>query len=224
MNKFDVIKVIGEGAYGIVLKCINKKTGDFVALKKFKSDDEEAIVHKNIFREVRILRILRHQNIVHLIEGFKRKGQLYLVFELMDKNLLECLEANPKGFKAKLVKHYAYQLCAGIKYCHEKNVIHRDIKPENILVNKDHRLKLCDFGFAREIATAGEKDLTDYVATRWYRAPELLLQSTTYDFTAIGCIIAELMNGQPLFPGETELDQVEMIVNCLGSIPKGKIL
>ena len=127
----------------------------------------------------------------------------YLVFEYVERNLLEVLEDKPNGLEPELVQRYILQLCQAIDWCHSNDVVHRDIKPENLLINtKDATLKLCDFGFARSVGHSQE--LTDYVATRWYRAPELLLGSTMYtnsvDIWAIGCIMGELVDGQPLFP------------------------
>ena len=163
---------------------------------------------------------LKHKNIVDLREAFRRKGKLYLVFEYVEKNLLEVLEDNPNGLKPDLVQSYIFQLCHALDWCHSNDVIHRDIKPENLLINpKSATLKLCDFGFAR---TVGSSRLTDYVATRWYRAPELLLGSTNYtmsvDVWAIGCIMGELVDGQPMFPGESEIDQLYIIQKVLGQM------
>ena len=221
MNKYEVLGIVGEGAYGVVLKCRNKDNSEIVAIKKFKESEDDEIVRKTTLREVKVLRMLRQRNIVHLMEAFRRKGKLYLVFEYVEKNLLEVLEEKPNGLPSDLVRRYVYQLCRAINFCHQNNVIHRDIKPENLLVNPDHTLKLCDFGFARTVAHPGQQ-LTDYVATRWYRAPELLLGSTNYDKTvdlwAVGCIMGELIDGQPMFPGESEIDQLYIIQKVLGPL------
>jgi cyclin-dependent kinase-like len=221
MNKYEVLGIVGEGAYGVVLKCRNKDNNEIVAIKKFKESEDDEIVRKTTLREVKVLRMLRQRNIVHLMEAFRRKGKLYLVFEYVEKNLLEVLEEKPNGLSSDLVRRYCYQLCRAINFCHQNNVIHRDIKPENLLVNPDHTLKLCDFGFARTVTHPGQQ-LTDYVATRWYRAPELLLGSTSYDKTvdlwAVGCIMGELIDGQPMFPGESEIDQLYIIQKVLGPL------
>ncbi|KAJ8602353.1 hypothetical protein CTAYLR_004238 [Chrysophaeum taylorii] len=222
MNKYELVGVVGEGAYGIVLKCRNKDTGETVAIKKFKeSEDDEENVRKTMVREVKILRMLKHPNIVNLKEAFRRKGKLYLVFEFVSKNLLEVLETNPNGVGSESMQRYMLQLCLAIDCCHSQHVIHRDIKPENLLINlREKQLKLCDFGFAR--TCTANTDLSDYVATRWYRAPELLLGSTTYeksvDIFAMGCIMGELADGQPLFPGESEIDQLYIIQRVLGPL------
>ena len=219
-NKYEVLEVVGEGAYGIVYKCRNKETGKFVAIKKFKEVEDE-LVKKTMKRELRMLQRMHHENIVDFVEAFKRKGNLFLVFEYVEKNLLEILQDSPRGLEPKLIRHFMYQLCKAIKYLHDQNVIHRDVKPENLLVNENMDLKLCDFGFARLISGSSKERLTDYVATRWYRAPELLLTQGEYgpevDYWAIGCIMGELVDGNPLFPGENEIDQLHCIQKVVGN-------
>ena len=129
MNKYEVLGIVGEGAYGVVLKCRNKDNSEIVAIKKFKESEDDEIVRKTTLREVKVLRMLRQRNIVHLMEAFRRKGKLYLVFEYVEKNLLEVLEEKPNGLPSDLVRRYVYQLCRAINFCHQNNVIHRDIKP-----------------------------------------------------------------------------------------------
>ena len=147
MENYENLGTIGEGTYGVVLKCRHKETGQIVAIKKFKESDEDEQVRKTALREVRILKQLKHENIVNLIEVFRRKGKLYLVFEYVDRTILEDLERNPDGLGKDEVKKIMWQLCRAIEFCHAHNVIHRDIKPENLLMNlDDHTLKLCDFG------------------------------------------------------------------------------
>ena len=219
-NKYEVIGVVGEGAYGIVYKCKNKETGKYVAIKKFKEVDDE-LVKKTMKRELKMLQRLHHPNVVEFQDAFRRKGNLFLVFEFVEKNLLELLQEHPNGLEPNLIRHLIYQLCKSIKYLHEQNIIHRDIKPENLLITDKMESKLCDFGFARLITDTNDK-LTDYVATRWYRAPELLLSEGKYgkevDYWAIGCIMGELVDGNPLFPGENELDQIHCIQKVLGNL------
>jgi cyclin-dependent kinase-like len=162
----------------------------------------------------------------------------------MDRNLLEVLEEKPDGLDRESVKYFIYQLLKAVDYFHRQNVMHRDIKPENLLISsKTNELKVCDFGFARHLNNKNDIDnsssnkssngddsnnspeLTDYVATRWYRSPELLLVSENLpygkevDIWAVGCIMGELMDGQPLFPGDSEVDQLFVIQKVLGSLP-----
>ncbi|KAK2962345.1 putative Mitogen-activated protein kinase [Blattamonas nauphoetae] len=218
MNKYDVICVQGEGAYGVVLRCRNKKSGELVAVKQFKGSTEDEIDKKATLREVKILRELNHPNIVNLLEAFKRRDQLFLVFEYCELDMLAILQQNPDGIDPEDVRFYMWQLCRSLEYLHRNGIIHRDVKPENLLVCRNKELKICDFGFARYTSSKG--DYTDYVATRWYRAPELLLSTTNYttavDIWAMGCIMGELLDGQPMFPGDSDLDQLHVIQKVMG--------
>ena len=230
-TKYEVLGIVGEGAYGIVYKCKNKETNEIVAIKKFK-ETEDDLVKKTIKRELKVLKILKHENIVEFKEAIKQKNNIYIVFEYVEKNLLEFLQENNNKIPEKKIKIILYQLCKAIKYLHKNNIIHRDIKPENLLIDsKNYKLKLCDFGFARKIKqniknTKNSKIelLTDYVATRWYRSPELLISNGKYnfevDYWAAGCIMGELIDGNPIFPGENEIDQLHCIQKVLGNFPQ----
>ncbi|XP_044176321.1 cyclin-dependent kinase-like 5 isoform X1 [Acropora millepora] len=222
MNKYEVLGIVGEGAYGVVLRCRHKETNEIVAIKKFKDSEENEDVKRTTLRELKVLRMLKQENIVELREAFRRRGKLYLVFEYVERNMLEMLEEMPNGVPSQKVRNYVFQLIKAIKWCHQNDVIHRDIKPENLLISKDGVLKLCDFGFARAMTVNGSGQFTDYVATRWYRSPELLLGAPygkPVDMWAIGCILGELSDGQPVFPGESEIDQLFTIQKVLGALP-----
>ncbi|ELT94328.1 hypothetical protein CAPTEDRAFT_145467 [Capitella teleta] len=226
MNKYEVLGVVGEGAYGIVLKCRQRESGDIVAIKKFKDSEDNDDVKRTTLRELKVLRTLKQENIVELKEAFRRKGKLYLVFEYVDRNMLEMLEDQPRGVPLERARSYVFQLCKAIQWCHSNSIIHRDIKPENLLISKEGTLKLCDFGFARNLHKNGSANYTDYVATRWYRSPELLLGATygkKVDIWSIGCILGELSDGQPLFPGESEIDQLYTIQKVLGPLPPNQM-
>ncbi|XP_028417617.1 cyclin-dependent kinase-like 5 isoform X2 [Dendronephthya gigantea] len=222
MNKYDVLGIVGEGAYGVVMKCRNKETNEVVAIKKFKDSEDNADVKRTTMRELRVLKMLKQENIVQLREAFRRRGKLYLVFEYVEKNMLELLDEMPNGVPVTRLRGHIFQLIKAIHWCHQNNVIHRDIKPENLLISKDDSLKLCDFGFARAMSSNSSAPFTDYVATRWYRSPELLLGGSygkPVDIWAIGCILGELADGQPVFPGESEIDQLYTIQKVLGPLP-----
>ncbi|XP_062982497.1 cyclin-dependent kinase-like 5 isoform X2 [Elgaria multicarinata webbii] len=211
MNKFEILGVVGEGAYGVVLKCRHKETHEIVAIKKFKDSEENEEVKETTLRELKMLRTLKQENIVELKEAFRRRGKLYLVFEYVEKNMLELLEEMPNGVPPEKVKSYIYQLIKAIHWCHKNDIVHRDIKPENLLISHNDILKLCDFGFARNLSEGSNANYTEYVATRWYRSPELLLGAPygkSVDMWSVGCILGELSDGQPLFPGESEIDQL----------------
>ncbi|PKU44931.1 cyclin-dependent kinase-like 5 isoform x1 [Limosa lapponica baueri] len=151
------------------------ETHEIVAIKKFKDSEENEEVKETTLRELKMLRTLKQENIVELKEAFRRRGKLYLVFEYVEKNMLELLEEMPNGVPPEKVKSYIYQLIKAIHWCHKNDIVHRDIKPENLLISHNDVLKLCDFGFARNLSEGSNANYTEYVATRWYRSPELLL-------------------------------------------------
>ncbi|KAM5159617.1 cyclin-dependent kinase-like 2 [Callospermophilus lateralis] len=221
MEKYENLGLVGEGSYGMVMKCRNKDSGRIVAIKKFLESDDDKMVKKIAMREIKLLKQLRHENLVNLLEVCKKKKRWYLVFEFVDHTILDDLELFPKGLDYQVVQKYLFQIINGIGFCHSHNIIHRDIKPENILVSQSGVVKLCDFGFARTLAAPGEV-YTDYVATRWYRAPELLVGDVKYgkavDVWAIGCLVTEMFMGEPLFPGDSDIDQLYHIMMCLGNL------
>ena len=222
MDAYESLGAIGEGTYGVVIRARHKATGQIVAIKRFKESEEDEQTRKTSLREVRVLKQLRHDNVVGLLDVFRRKGKLHIVFEYIEKTILEVLDTTPRGIDALSVKKYMYQLLRGLEFCHSQNIIHRDVKPENILISERGTLKICDFGFARPMSSGGK--YTDYVATRWYRAPELLVGDVEYgkgvDVWAVGCIFSEISTGQPLFPGESDYDQLAHILRCCGKIPQ----
>nr|XP_051678786.1 cyclin-dependent kinase-like 1 isoform X3 [Oryctolagus cuniculus] len=193
-------------------------------------------------REAQVLewQQLKHPNLVNLLEVFRRKRRLHLVFEYCDHTVLHELDRHQRGVPEHLVKSITWQTLQAVNFCHTHNCIHRDVKPENILITKHSVIKLCDFGFARLLSlipgsqpcflcsmsrpwSAGPSDYyTDYVATRWYRSPELLVGDTQYgppvDVWAIGCVFAELMSGVPLWPGKSDVDQLYLIRKTLGDL------
>ncbi|XP_052273246.1 cyclin-dependent kinase-like 1 isoform X2 [Dreissena polymorpha] len=221
MEKYEKICRIGEGSYGVVFKCKNKETGQHVAIKKFVESEEDPLIKKIAMREIRMLKQLKHQNLVNLIEVFRRKKRLHLVFEYVDHTVLNELDRHPRGVPEPMVKRIIYQILLAVNFCHQHHCIHRDVKPENILITRQGQVKLCDFGFARILTGPGD-EYTDYVATRWYRAPELLVGDTQYgppvDVWAIGCVFAELLTGQALWPGKSDVDQLYLIKKTLGDL------
>ncbi|XP_062372767.1 cyclin-dependent kinase-like 2 isoform X2 [Sardina pilchardus] len=221
MEKYENLGLVGEGSYGMVLKCRNRDTGKIVAVKKFLESEDDKSVKKIALREIKMLKQLRHENLVSLLEVCKRRRRWYLVFEFVDRNLLDELEFHSSGLEKNRCRTYLYQILRALSYCHQHNIIHRDVKPENVLVSQQGVVKLCDFGFARTLALPGEA-YTDYVATRWYRAPELLVGDPKYgkavDIWAVGCLFMEMLSGEPLFPGDSDIDQLYHIIRCIGSL------
>ncbi|KAM6273558.1 cyclin-dependent kinase-like 1 isoform 2-T2 [Porphyrio hochstetteri] len=221
MERYEKLGKVGEGSYGVVFKCRNKDTGQIVAIKKFLESEEDPVIKKIALREIRMLKQLKHPNLVNLLEVFRRKRRLHLVFEYCDHTVLHELDKHPRGVPEHLVKSITWQTLQAVNFCHKHNCIHRDVKPENILITKHSVIKLCDFGFAR-ILTGPSDYYTDYVATRWYRSPELLVGDTQYgppvDVWAIGCVFAELLSGVPLWPGKSDMDQLYLIRRTLGDL------
>ncbi|XP_047354343.1 cyclin-dependent kinase-like 4 isoform X1 [Vespa velutina] len=221
MDKYENIEIVGEGSYGVVMKCRHRETGQVVAIKKFLETEEDAQVRKLALREIRMLKKLHHENIIDMIEVFRRRKRFHLVFEFLDHTVLDELERSADGLGLEVSKRYIFQVLRGLNFCHNNHIMHRDVKPENVLVSSNGVIKLCDFGFARLISSSKES-YTDYVATRWYRAPELLVGDSRYgkeiDIWAVGCLYAEMMTGDPIFPGDSDIDQLYRITKVLGSI------
>ncbi|RMZ95847.1 cyclin-dependent kinase-like 2 isoform X4 [Brachionus plicatilis] len=221
MEKYENLGTVGEGSYGVVIKCKDKTNGSVVAIKKFLESENDRAVKKIAFREIKILKSLRHENLVNLIEVFRRNRKIYLVFEYIDQNLLEEIEKTKNGLGEEKTREIMYQVVRGVDFMHSNNIIHRDIKPENVLINNNGLIKVCDFGFARQIAQPSEI-YTDYVATRWYRSPELLVGDPRYgkpvDVWSIGVLTYEVLTSRPLYPGESDLDQLFLIMNSVGDI------
>ena len=225
MNKYQIIKIIGDGTYGQVYEGINKETNKKVAIKKLKnkmSSWEDCILQN----EVRFLRKLNHENIVKLLEVIREQNSdVSYIFEYCDCNLFQFIENHRKQkmFISEMkIRNIIYQIVCGVKYLHSCNIMHRDLKPENILmIINNNLIKIADFGTAKEIPEYKNNSLTDYVCTRWYRAPECTLKSTNYnekiDVWAIGCIMAELYTLKPLFPGIDEFDQLNKILKIVGT-------
>lgn len=221
MNRYKVTKVLGDGTYGSVLRAQSKQTNEWVAIKKMRqkyySWDECMKL-----REIVSLRKLLHPNIVKLKEVIRENDELHLVFEFMDANLYEFMKARKKHLPEGKVRNIMFQTMQALLHVHKHGYFHRDMKPENLLVSEsgpEVLVKLADFGLAREIRA--RPPFTDYVSTRWYRAPEVLLRSSVYnsplDLWACGGIMAELYTLRPLFPGQSEVDQMFKICSVLGT-------
>lgn len=256
MHRYETLEQLGNGSFGEVVRARSLKTNEIVAIKKMKAlfpTWEECLQ----LRELKSLRVLRHENIVQLKEVIQDKEELYFVFEYLQSSLCKVMRqikkqqqqqagtgmttstddttatgsgaatsattaaATPQWLSEAQIRSIMYQLFCGLAHMHKHGFFHRDIKPENLLCH-DETLKIADLGQAREIRS--RPPYTDYVATRWYRSPELLLRSTTYnspiDLWACGCIMAELFLQTPLFPGSSEADQLCRICKVLGTPTK----
>jgi len=220
MDKYEKLERIGEGTYGVVYKAKERKSGDLLALKKIRLDDSAEGIPSTAIREIALLKQLRHQNIVKLYDVVHTESKLTLVFEYLDQDLKKHLDACDRGLEADVVKSFLFQLLNGIAFCHQHRVLHRDLKPQNLLINVDGELKLADFGLARAFGIP-VRSFTHEVVTLWYRAPDVLLGSRNYstqvDIWSVGCIFAEMVTGRPLFPGNSEQDQLHKIFRALGT-------
>lgn len=225
-RKYKIDQKVGKGAYGIVWRAIDVRTKRVVALKKIFDAFQNSTDAQRTFREIMFLQALNahsHQNIIRLDNVLKADNDkdIYLIFEYMEVNLHAVIRANILEEVHK--KYILYQCLKALKYMHSGDLLHRDMKPGNILLNSNCHVKICDFGLARSVQdTKSDKApiLTEYVATRWYRAPEILLGSKSYtkgvDTWSIGCILGELLSGQAMFPGTNTVNQLERIIAVTG--------
>ncbi|CAN4127307.1 unnamed protein product [Withania somnifera] len=217
------IRPIGRGAYGLVCAAVNLETREEVAIKKIGNAFDNRIDAKRTLREIKLLRHMDHENIIaikDLIRPPKKEvfNDVYIVYELMDTDLHQIIRSE-QPLTNDHCQYFMYQLLRGLKYVHSANVLHRDLKPSNLFLNANCDLKIGDFGLAR---TTSETDfMTEYVVTRWYRAPELLLNCSEYtgaiDVWSVGCILGEIMTREPLFPGKDYVQQLRLITELLGS-------
>ncbi|KAF4527212.1 hypothetical protein B566_EDAN006138 [Ephemera danica] len=223
MERYEKLGRLGEGSYGVVFKCRNRDTGQIVAIKKFVESEEDPMIRKIALREIRMLKTLKHPNLVNLLEVFRRKRRLHLVFEFCEHTVLHELERHPRGCPASMTRHVVWQCLQAVAYMHRHHCIHRDVKPENILLTRAGVVKICDFGFARTISPG--ENYTDYVATRWYRAPELLVVNVSQIMRNVkellrvaGCVFAEMVRGEALWPGKSDVDQLYLIRKSVGDL------
>ncbi|XP_074307312.1 mitogen-activated protein kinase 16 [Silene latifolia] len=227
-SRYKIEEVIGKGSYGVVCSAYDTHLGEKVAIKKINDIFEHVSDATRILREIKLLRLLRHADIVeikHILLPPSRREfkDIYVVFELMESDLHQVIKAND-DLTPEHYQFFLYQLLRGLKYIHTANVFHRDLKPKNILANADCKLKICDFGLARVAFNDTPTAIfwTDYVATRWYRAPELCgsffsKYTPAIDIWSIGCIFAELLTGKPLFPGKNVVHQLDLMTELLGT-------
>ncbi|XP_004503295.1 mitogen-activated protein kinase 9 isoform X2 [Cicer arietinum] len=233
-SQYQVQEIIGKGSYGVVCSAIDTHTGEKVAIKKINDVFEHVSDATRILREIKLLRLLRHPDIVeirHIMLPPSRREfrDIYVVFELMESDLHQVIKAND-DLTPEHHQFFLYQLLRGLKFIHTANVFHRDLKPKNILANADCKLKICDFGLARVSFNDAPSAIfwTDYVATRWYRAPELCgsffsKYTPGIDIWSIGCIFAEMLTGRPLFPGKNVVHQLDIMTDLLGTPPPESI-
>mmetsp|Transcript_9556 Transcript_9556/g.33863 ORF Transcript_9556/g.33863 Transcript_9556/m.33863 type:complete len:404 (-) Transcript_9556:227-1438(-) len=230
-KRYTVLEPIGQGAYGVVCSAQDEEKRETCAIKKIENAFEHLTFAKRTLRELRILRHLRHENLIDIrhvfLPGLKDKFEdIYVVSELMETDLASILKS-PQPLSDDHCQFFLYQILRGLKYVHSAGVIHRDLKPRNLLVNSNCDLKICDYGLAR-VHYPGEDfhicPMTEYVCTRWYRAPEVLCSWNDYakaiDIWSVGCIFAEMLRRKPLFPGKNTQHQLQLIISCTGTPEK----
>uniref|UniRef100_H2ZA09 Mitogen-activated protein kinase n=1 Tax=Ciona savignyi TaxID=51511 RepID=H2ZA09_CIOSA len=219
------LSYIGEGAYGMVVSATDHKSGQKVAIKKISPFEHQTYCQRTL-REIRILFSFNHENIICIKDIIRaptlnEMKDVYIVQDLMETDLYKLLKT--QHLSNDHICYFLYQILRGLKYIHSAHVIHRDLKPSNLLLNTTCDLKICDFGLARVADPEHDHTgfLTEYVATRWYRAPEIMLNSKGYtksiDIWSVGCILAEMISNRPIFPGKHYLDQLNHILGILGS-------
>lgn len=218
---YDNIQNVGTGSYGLVCSAINTSTNSKVAIKKLSRPFQSAIHAKRTYRELTLLAQMKHENVIGLLDVFSPcksyidMNDIYFVTHLMGADLASVIKT--QRLSDEHIQYLIYQLLKGLRYIHSAGIIHRDLKPSNIAVNEDCQLKVLDFGLARH----AEFEMTGYVATRWYRAPEIMLNwmryNQTVDIWSVGCILAELITSKTLFPGRDHIDQLLRIMALCGT-------
>ncbi|KDQ61759.1 hypothetical protein JAAARDRAFT_521210 [Jaapia argillacea MUCL 33604] len=232
-KRWKLIREMGSGAYGVVISAADEVSGEPVAIKQINRVLDKVQLAKRALREITLLRhFSNHENITGLIDVDAIShdfNDIYIFMEPMEADLHQIIKSG-QSLTNEHVQYFLYQILRGMKYVHSASVVHRDLKPGNLLVNADCELKICDFGLARGFDQSPDENstqMTEYVATRWYRAPELMLAFRRYDTAidvwSIGCIFAELMLGKPLFKGKDYVDQLNKILEVLGS-PDDKVV
>ncbi|KAL9650604.1 hypothetical protein ABK040_006405 [Willaertia magna] len=224
--RYQLQYAIGQGAYGIVCSAYDSDLKENVAIKKvFNIFEHDREFQKRVLREIKILKHFDHENIICLTDlipprSYAKFQDVYIVTDLMETDLRQIIKSDQK-LTDEHIQYFIYQILRALKYMHSANVLHRDLKPQNLLLNSNCELKVCDFGLSRGIEPQNPVMSTPYVATRWYRAPELLLmweQATkAIDVWSVGCIFAELLGRKPFFPGNNYLHQLDLVLDVLGT-------
>ncbi|KAK8217363.1 MAPK protein hog1 [Zalaria obscura] len=217
-SRYTDLQPVGMGAFGLVCSAKDQLTNQAVAVKKIMKPFSTPVLSKRTYRELKLLKHLRHENVISLSDIFiSPLEDIYFVTELLGTDLHRLLTSRP--LEKQFIQYFLYQILRGLKYVHSAGVVHRDLKPSNILVNENCDLKICDFGLAR----IQDPQMTGYVSTRYYRAPEIMLTWQKYDVEvdiwSAGCIFAEMLEGKPLFPGKDHVNQFSIITELLGTPP-----
>lgn len=225
LDHYRIEEIVGQGAYGVVCAATHKPTQQRVAIKKIEPFEREMLCLRTL-RELKLLKHFNHENIISILAlqqpaSYETFNEIYLIQELMETDLHKVIRT--QQLLDDHIQYFAYQTLRALKALHSANVLHRDLKPSNLLMNANCDLKICDFGLARSVASSEDNFgfMTEYVATRWYRAPEIMLTfqeyTTAIDVWSVGCILAEMVTGRPLFPGRDYHNQLWLIMEVLGT-------
>ncbi|KAK8402333.1 hypothetical protein O3P69_000624 [Scylla paramamosain] len=221
MDAYTVVGRIGEGAHGVVVRARHNLTGRLVALKKVPLRRLDHGMPTTALREIKALQQINSQHVMRLLEVFADGAGFVLAFELMLGDLGEMLRDASRPLTRAHVKTYMTMLLSGVAFLHKHNIMHRDLKPANLLISEKGQLKIADLGLCRVFSRRGKRLYSHQVATRWYRAPELLYGARQYregvDLWAVGCIFGEMINSCPIFPGESDIDQLCVVLQILGT-------
>ncbi len=228
-SRYSPLESIGTGAYGVVCAAKDNRTGKRVAIKKIPKVFEVIVIAKRTYRELKILRHLRHENVISILDVMLPPDDpaefqdVYIVLDLMESDLHHIIHS-VQPLSEDHIQFFLYQILRGVKYIHSASILHRDLKPSNLLINRNCELKIGDFGMARGLSSSPEEHstfMTEYVATRWYRAPELMVSFSEYTFAidmwSVGCIVAEMIARRQLFPGKNYLHQLQLILAVVGT-------
>lgn len=231
-KRYSIIDPVGNGAYGVVVAAkdleADSEENSLIAIKKIEKAFEHKVFAQRTLRELKIMRLMKHDNVIGvktILKPDSRKEfkEIYVVNELMETDLAQIIKSN-QPISDDHIQFFLYQILRGLKYIHSAGILHRDLKPRNLLVNSNCDLKICDFGLARADIpnlTTKSSAMTDYIATRWYRAPEVILSwkkySTSIDVWSVGCILAELLIRKPLLPAGSEEEQIQLITDLIGN-------
>ncbi|XP_061628412.1 mitogen-activated protein kinase 12 isoform X1 [Phyllopteryx taeniolatus] len=220
-DRYRDLKQVGTGAYGTVCSAMDVRTRTRVAIKKLYRPFQSELFAKRAYRELRLLKHMKHENVIGLLDVFTadlsldKLNDFYLVMPFMGTDLGKLMKL--QRLSEEKIQYLVYQILKGLKYIHSAGIIHRDLKPGNLAINQDCELKILDFGLARQ----ADSEMTGYVVTRWYRAPEVILSwmhySQTVDIWSVGCIMAEMLQGKPLFKGSDHLNQLTEIMKITGT-------
>ncbi|KAJ5135545.1 uncharacterized protein N7515_004823 [Penicillium bovifimosum] len=220
-ERYTGLQAQGIGASGVICSAHDSMTNQTVAIKKIGKPFHSTAVAKRTYREAHLLNNLRHDNLINMTDIFISPAEdIYIVTDCIRTDLHCLIQSTARPLEDKFVQFFTYQMLRGLKYIHSAGVIHRDLKPGNILVNENCDLKICDFGLARE----QDHQMTGYVSTRYYRAPEIMLTWQRYsyavDIWSVGCIVAEMLTGRVLLPGNDHVDQFRKTAAIFGKPPK----